>query len=176
MQLKRNRLFAAVSVLAVASCAAIAVPRAVGSSHARPRAHAAEVAALHNYHSGKCMGLENGSNVSGTRVIQWDCNGHSSQDWNIIYQSSRWILVNQQSYKCLDVKGNSSANGAQLIEWPCNAADTAQRFLINPHSGDFYTIEHPGGCVEVKSKSTANGALVDQWNCNGGSNQLWWYP
>jgi hypothetical protein len=67
--------------------------------------------------NGKCLGIGGGSLQNGKAVIQWTCNGHESQQWQL--QKSGEI-VNRNSRKCMGVNGGSRERGADVVQWDCN--------------------------------------------------------
>ncbi|MDF3143717.1 MULTISPECIES: ricin-type beta-trefoil lectin domain protein [unclassified Streptomyces] len=66
--------------------------------------------------AGKCLGASGNGTANGTKVITWDCNGHTSQKWTFHADGS---VTNDQSGLCLDVTGHGTANGSPVQLWSC---------------------------------------------------------
>jgi galactose oxidase len=72
------------------------------------------------------MGVSGGSLSPGATVVEWDCNGHSDQEWIYVPTggyANGWPLYNIEnlnSGQCLGVSGGSKALGAQVVQWSCN--------------------------------------------------------
>jgi hypothetical protein len=113
---------------------------------------------------GKCLQLRGGSNVSGTAVETWDCNGSEGQKWTRVGDTVR-------SYgKCLDIADSGTANGSQIILWPCHGGQgqllqyRADRSLFNPRSSK---------CLEIPNSNLTNGTRAVFWTCDARAKQTW---
>lgn len=177
--------------VSVAMCLAIGTAMAGGKTsghaggkaagHGRAKAHAAAGTGWQlviNRNSGFCMGVLSGSKANGARVVQWPCNGHRDQIWDIetCCLGSSWTFQNVNSGLCLNVAGGGSENGANMIQYTCIYGVANERFGLFGTTGNYYTIQpesHISSCVEVRSQSRAQGAQIDQWGCNRGANQEW---
>lgn len=111
----------------------------------------------------KCMDDYTSSNVSGTKVDLWDCNGSGAQQWT---QAGSALQVNG---KCLDVNGAGTANGTLVQLWDCNGTSAQQWQAVNG------TLVNPGSgrCLDDPGFDTTNGVQLDIWDCTGGANQKW---
>jgi hypothetical protein len=67
--------------------------------------------------SGKCVGVDKGGMENGNAMIQWECNGHESQKWQMRRTGE---IVNRNSGKCMGVLGGSTQDGAAVVQWDCN--------------------------------------------------------
>ncbi len=61
----------------------------------------------------KCVTVENASAANGARLVMWDCNGGTNQDWTIKGEIRSW------NDKCLDVYGSQTAPGTPVLLYPC---------------------------------------------------------
>jgi Ricin-type beta-trefoil lectin domain-like len=65
--------------------------------------------------SGKCLGALGGNMTNGTPVVQWTCNGHPDQMWEIQIVNSipggNWTQIQnaQDPSKCLGVLGSATS-------------------------------------------------------------------
>ncbi len=140
--------------------------------------HNVDQAGLVDLHSGKCMDVTAGSVQSGAKIIQWTCDGATSQQEQISDYGSGWHEIRfKHSDLCLDVPDGSSESGLQLQQATCSGADN-QRWTVASCSGCSSVIQSkinaPNGlCVDVEGGSTADGASVIQSLCDGGDNQAW---
>jgi alpha-galactosidase len=122
---------------------------------------------IHAAGAGKCLDVPNLSQVNGTQLEIWDCNGGSNQIWT--YTSSRQLTV-YGGAKCLDAYDNQTAPGTKVEIWSCNGGAN-QQWQVNANGT--ITGVQSGLCLDVTGGSTADGALVELWTCNGQSNQQW---
>jgi hypothetical protein len=116
--------------------------------------------------SGRCLDVPNQSTANGTRLVIWDCNGGSNQQWTQLANGSLQVY----GTKCLDVLNNATTPGSPVAIWDCTGAAN-QRWTVNADG----TIVGAGSglCLDVNGQGTANGTAVQIWTCNGGSNQRW---
>jgi hypothetical protein len=79
---------------------------------------------IRNRASGKCMNVEQASQLNSAHVIQYSCAGsyHNAQ-WALARTSTLpsgyYWLFPRHSDKCLNVAGGSTAVGAKLIQYTC---------------------------------------------------------
>ena len=59
----------------------------------------------------KCLDANGQGTTNGTKVIIWDCNGQTNQQWNV---NSNGTITGVQSGLCLDANGAATANGTKL--------------------------------------------------------------
>ncbi|WP_285786407.1 lectin, partial [Microbispora sp. NBRC 16548] len=122
--------------------------------------------AIRGVGSGRCLDVTGVSQVNGTQVQIWDCNGQSNQQWT---QTSAGEL-RVYGGKCLDVNGGGTADGTSVIIWDCNGQNNQQwRF----NSDGTITAVGANKCLDVPNYSTANGVKLQIWTCNGQNNQKW---
>ena len=70
----------------------------------------------------KCLGT-NGGTANGTAAAIWDCNGQTSQQWNL---NANGTISGVQAGLCLDANGALTANGTKIIIWACNGGANQQ--------------------------------------------------
>jgi len=135
-----------------------------------------------NVHSNLCLGVQGGNMTNGTRIIQWPCNDHPDQNWNIAVPEElnlQLIRNGQDSNKCLAVAGNSDDKGAALIIWDCNSTPgQLWRQAYHPASGCYvWYNEETQYAMSVDSGRVDQGAPINQWpapNQNqAAQNQIW---
>jgi alpha-galactosidase len=117
-----------------------------------------------------CLDVPNSSQVNGTQVDIWTCNGGSNQIWT---ETSAHQLTVYGGAICLDAYNNQTAPGTKVEIWSCNGGAN-QQWQLNANGT--ITGVQSGLCLDVTGASTANGALAELWTCNGGSNQQWTHP
>ncbi len=134
---------------------------AYAAGPAAPAAQAGPITAGLN--TAKCVDDYTASNVSGTRVDVWDCNGSTAQR---LAPTDGTLQVNG---KCLDVTGAGTANGSLVELWDCTGGANQQWQAVNG------TVVNPvsGRCLEIPGFDTTNGVQLDIWDCNDGANQKW---
>jgi len=114
--------------------------------------------------SGRCLDVNQGSSVSGTPMIIWDCHSGANQQFA---QSGQALQV---LGKCLDVPTTATA-GTRVQIWDCNAG-TNQQWAFNGN-GTIGSVRFPTLCLDVSGAATANGSAVIVWTCHGAANQRW---
>lgn len=114
---------------------------------------------------GKCLDVEGGSSVDGTRVVLWPCHGGSNQRWKVL-RDGKVLGIDG---KCLDVLGGSSDSNTPVIIWACHGGDN-QRWEITDN-GELRGLEKK--CLDPSGWGSANGAPIILWPCHGRSNQWW---
>lgn len=132
--------------------------------------------------SGKCIGL-NGSAGNppedplnnGTDLHQWQCNGNTTQRWNVINNGEgEYTITSAYSGKCVGIdNGQSATNGDQIHQWNCNNNDT-QKWIIQLVSGNHYIVRnkyHADKCWDIHGASGNNGAKLEIYYCHYGANQ-----
>jgi len=68
---------------------------------------------------GKCLGADGNGITNSTRVITWNCNASTSQQWTF---NSDGSITNQLSGLCLDAAGWGTGNGTLIQLYKCTAA------------------------------------------------------
>jgi hypothetical protein len=75
----------------------------------------------------KCVDAYGRGTTNGTKVVIYDCNGGTNQQWTLNANGS---ITSNLSGLCLDVAGQSTANGSLLQLYGC-AAQGNQRWIRN---------------------------------------------
>lgn len=127
--------------------------------------------------SGKCLNVQYASQSNAAQIIQWDCNGGLSNQWQLSpFGVGYYLLVNRNSGKCMDVQYANTGNGGNLIQWTCNGA-TNQQWQVHPTFGGsqfagYFNLQarHSLKYAGVQYASLSNGANAIQWECTGGPN------
>ena len=120
--------------------------------------------ALRNVNAGRCLDVPNASQVSGTQLALWDCNGGPNQQWT----STTGGQLQVYGTRCLDAGSGTSGTRATISN--CTGA-AAQQWRVNADTS--VTSAQSGLCLDANSAGTANGTAVILWTCNGGNNQKW---
>ncbi|MGX6606739.1 ricin-type beta-trefoil lectin domain protein [Micromonosporaceae bacterium Da 78-11] len=121
---------------------------------------------LRGQEAGKCADVPANSQVNGTAIALWDCNGGANQGWRAT--PSKQLAV--YGRKCLDVNGRGVADGTKIQIWDCTGAGN-QQWNVNA-DGTVVSVAS-GKCLDVTGHGTANGTALTLWTCNGGANQKW---
>jgi len=80
---------------------------------------------IQNQGTGKCMDLNNGSNVNGTPVQQWSCVQNDNMKWTLapnpknLKPTDNFTVNNRRARTCLDVENGSVAEFAPLQGFRC---------------------------------------------------------
>ncbi|MCX5317551.1 RICIN domain-containing protein [Streptomyces sp. NBC_00154] len=132
-----------------------------------PTARAITTVRFRNVNSDKCLTPYGSSLNNGAYVVQWDCNGHSGENW---YWNGSEIR-NFQSDRCLTIYGASTSNGANATQWVCNGSAAQQwtRVTGAAGGGSMLVNGNSGLCLTIYGGSLDNGANSTQWTC-GSSN------
>ena len=72
---------------------------------------------------GKCLDAYGNGTTAGTRVVVWDCNSGTNQQWIL---NANGTITGVQSGLCLDVTGASTANSAKIELWTCTGQSNQQ--------------------------------------------------
>jgi len=77
----------------------------------------------------KCLGVPDGSQVSGTQLVIWDCTfGARDQRWSFWRTTDGQLLMqNLNSGQVIGVSGGDQGNGARIVQWP-NTGSWDQRW------------------------------------------------
>ncbi|MDI5966547.1 glycoside hydrolase family 3 C-terminal domain-containing protein [Streptantibioticus silvisoli] len=116
-------------------------------------------------YQGLCLDVTSDSNVDGSAVAVYSCNGTNGQQWS--EQTNGAIHADG---KCLDVVSGGTANGALVDLYTCNGTGAqvwqpqSDGALLNPQSGK---------CLDDTGQSTTNGTQTQIWSCTGSANQSW---
>ena len=84
----------------------------------------------------KCLDLAGGGSSlgNGTKIVIWDCDGSSSQAWNVTPDASTgaFVFQNVQSGRCLDQNAWSQTAGLQMQVWDCSGSGN-QKFNVQAY-------------------------------------------
>jgi hypothetical protein len=116
--------------------------------------------------SGRCLDVPNQSQVNGTQVTIFDCNGGANQQWALTSTGQLQVY----GTKCLDALNHATTAGAPVGIWDCTGG-TNQQWTMNANGSIVGTESNL--CLDVTGAGTANGVKVELWTCTGGSNQRW---
>lgn len=114
--------------------------------------------------AGKCLDDNGGSNVDGTAVQLWDCNGSAAQLWSAYTDGSLRV-----EGKCLDATGAATADGTKVEIWGCDGGGNQ---VWQAYDGG-YRNPVSGRCLDDPSSSATNGTQLQLWDCNGTNAQKW---
>lgn len=128
-----------------------------------------------------CLGVLGGDMTNGTPVVQWPCNGHPDQTWQIHTANGSpggplWTEI-QSAHdpgKCLGVLGSATSDGSSLVIWDCNGStDQLWQFQFSnspirgiPTSGCFNIVNFNAApkVMGVLGGSTTPGAPAVLWD------------
>ena len=127
----------------------------------------------------------------GTRVFQWNCNGHPDQQWSVHLinpgsgASALYEVINQQSGRCLSISSYSRANGVQAVQLGCQDPTQGQSlWQVHPAGNGGYILQPAASrnadlsnsmCLDVRGAFSNDGVVLEQWTCNGGANQEFFF-
>ncbi len=115
--------------------------------------------------SAKCVDVNEGRGIDGTKVQMWDCGGYPpAQLWT--FNRNGTITAGGG---CLDIYHAVYTDGTNIAWNTCNGGANQQwqainGQLVNPHSGK---------CLDDPAANTANGTQLKLYACNGGAWQRW---
>ncbi|GAA1558866.1 glycoside hydrolase N-terminal domain-containing protein [Dactylosporangium maewongense] len=118
--------------------------------------------------------LDSGGNVaSGSGVKQWNWDGSTNLQWQIIDLGSGWCrIVNRTNGLVLDSQGNT-ANGAPCRQAAWSGGDNQQWRLDDAGSGRRRIVNRGTGTALDGMGSTTAGSAVALWAPNSNTNNLW---
>ena len=134
---------------------------------------------LINAASGKVLDDPAFSNANGTSIIQYQFNGGTNQQWNLVMlPDGNYQIVNAFSGKVLDNPAFFPfSNGNPIEQEPLNGGATQQWILVAaanaPVVNNFVENVFSGKVLDDPDFSTSNGTLIIQFQLNGGLNQQW---
>ena len=114
--------------------------------------------------SGLCADVPGQSQVNGTAVALWDCNGGANQSWTATPAKQLTVY----GTKCLDA--GAATDGTPVRINDC-VTGGAQQWAVNADGSVVNT--GSGKCLDVTGHGTAPGSALVVWGCNGGANQKW---
>ncbi len=128
-------------------------------------------------HSGKCLGVVNGSTANAANVEQQTCNdSYNHQKLTLNPEPDGFYSLKfEHSGQVVDINNGSSANGASVIQWPLKPLQDRnnQMFELVDHNNGTYSFKfkHSQRCVDIYNVQTNDGANVIQWDCHYRENQ-----
>ena len=129
-----------------------------------------------NAASGKVLDDPGFSTNNGTPIDQWQLNGGTNQQWNIVsLPDGNDDIVNAYSNLLLDDPESSLKSGTQIIQYQNNGGGTNQEWgLVALADGNYEIVNTYSRMVlDDPNSSNSNGTSIDQWPSNGGLNQQW---
>ncbi len=117
--------------------------------------------------SGRCLDVSGASNISGTKMIIWDCHGAGNQQF--VGTANNELRLSSDTSMCVDIPENS-ANGSSIQISKC---DLSQHQQFNRLSNGAYQGVQSGLCLDVKGGISTGGTDVIAYSCNGNGNQTW---
>jgi hypothetical protein len=147
------------------------------------------------FDSDECVALNaaDGFYNNNTRVFQWNCNGHTDQQWSVhLYGTSPtglplYQIINLQSRKCMEVRNANTTPGTVVDQFNCGSGsiDSISNQLWvgrhqNSHNANYllpYSAVRLGVsmCLDVTGANNDDGVQLEQWTCNNGENQQFWF-
>jgi hypothetical protein len=130
---------------------------------------------LINAASGKVLDEPNFSSSNGTPIIQYQLNGGTNQQWNLVaLADGNGEIVNASSGKVLDDPASSTANETLIQQYQLNGGLNQQWKLVALADGNDEIVNASSGKVlDDPASSTSNGTNIQQFQLNGGANQQW---
>ncbi len=121
----------------------------------------------------KCLDVFGNTDVDGSKVVLYDCNGQANQDWRFEGDGVLKQIVGLGE-KCLVPGAVGSTGETEMVIGPCEGAQQ-ELFSI---SGDFpetFSLVHnaTGSCLDVYDEMTANETPIVLFPCHGNANQTW---
>jgi len=124
--------------------------------------------ALQSVATGQCIGVNGGSNASGTALQLQACSSTTTQQFDVTLASAGvYKLTVAASGLAIDVQNASASDGAPLQQWTDNGTN-AQRFTLGEPAAGVVTLVNvnSGKCVQA-----ADAASLRQYGCNGAGAQ-----
>ena len=119
-------------------------------------------------YQGLCLDVTGDSNIDGTKVEIYPCNGTNGQQWT--EEPNGTVHADG---KCLDVTGGGTANGTPVDLYTCNGTGAQ---VWQPQSNGAMLNPQSGKCLDDTGWSATPGTQVQIWSCTGGANQSWSIP
>jgi hypothetical protein len=135
-------------------------------AHIEPAAVATAVYTLTARHSGKALGVTNGSLTDGALINQGT---YVSTDdrfhWYVIRNGDKYQIVNRRSGKCMGLLSNTSTS--RIAQQTCDGSNGGQTFIMSP-TGDGYQVPYTvfGRTLEIEGASPYSGAYLTQGDGN----------
>jgi len=155
------------SAMTAAAIVALLAPAAAGTAAAAP--HEYRIAPAH---SEKCLDVLGGNTGDDADIVQWTCDGRTSQRFSATLASNdRWMFWSQGTEKCLTAVF-AGEEGGDVVQRTCDGGP-AQRWRVEGQADYGYRIvsAYTDLCLEVEHASWEDGAEVRQFRCHGQDNQ-----
>jgi len=140
----------------------------VGTGHIKPEAVATAVYSLTMRHSGKTLGVADGSMSDGALINQGTYVASNDRfHWYVIRNGDRYQFVNRRSGKCMGLAADHG--GSRIVQQTCDGNNSGQTFHLTP-TGDGYQVGYSkfGSTMVIENANTAEGAFLTQgmkeWN------------
>jgi hypothetical protein len=132
---------------------------------------------LSNAGSSMLMDVASGSTLTGAKIIQWQSNGGTNQQWTFTRLADNvYTIKSVKSGLCLDVPNQSTTDGLQLEQWTCNGGANQQWALdlVGSFTGSKYMLVGVQSDLNIGvAGSTTAGTKVDQETGTGANGQQW---
>ena len=174
--MKRVRLFALLSAVAVMAAGGVTVASSPGAAFA-----ADDFLRIENVATGMCLQPVDGSIDAGAAIVQVPCGTDPAQGWSFRHPPRHTlpiVITNERSGLCLDARGGA-ANGTPIQQWPCvgisneswdTPGDDSQIYALRSFVGGF---DGPSYCVDVPNQQAISGLAMQLYRCNGTAAQAW---
>ena len=127
-----------------------------------------------NAASGKVLDDPNFSATNGAAIDQWQLNGGSNQQGNLVPGKYGIEVKNAFSGKLLEDPGSSKSNGTPIIQDTANGGVNQQWNFVKLSNGNYEVFnESSGKVLDDPGSSLKNGTQIIQYTRNGGLNQQW---
>jgi hypothetical protein len=179
MRLMRVFSTGAVAVLLSTAVAVVAAPGVALADPLEP----GHWYTIRNVATNKYLGVNNGQDQNGAKVIQYDELRQSN--WQPIPDQS-WLLVDQKDgwwsfrnagtnpWKALVIEGAGTANGDGAVQYTYNPDSQDQRWSIYSQGDSWKLRSHKSDkCLAIAGGVSDNGKQAIQYTCNGLYDQMW---
>lgn len=130
-------------------------------------------------YDGMNLGVANGSQYAGTRVIQWYIDSTAEQKWYFdqVYDAESgfegYLLRNENSGQCMSTDGRA---GDTVFQEACNPALLTERFWRYGSTGvnNWFENRYTGDYLDVSGYGYGAGTNIDLWPSNNSGNQTFW--
>lgn len=134
---------------------------------------------IQNSFSGKYLDVANGGTSNGTNIQQYEYNGSTAQQFNLVYLGSGYYAIKtvcSGSAQALDVWSKSTADGTNIATYKYSGGTNQQFKFVKQSDGSYAILTRTSGdssCLDDYAWSTSNGGNVVQWSYWGGACQKW---
>ncbi len=136
-------------------------PVSAGATATAPEFVATAMYSLTARHSGKALGVDNGSLADGAVIEQGTYVATDDRfHWYITKNGSKYQIVNRRSGKCMDMLTDTPLS--RIVQRPCSTAATQQLSFIPTGEGTHIIKTKPGKVFQIEGQSTNNDAPLAQ--------------